>query len=309
MAGLTGGAGCFFYSMFHLLIFVWLVGLMPPDLEKFSVNVRLVLYLNLAHITLSSVCLSIVYGYVMNLAEALGAVSRSFSRNLTFLLFMVSSSLTCIGMRFKRYTPSMVAIVLVVALGEIGAHKVDRHAALQNMMSEGDGTFQNVSDRAMRAAVLTNSLKTYTEFMKKGVLLNVFLGFALAAVDFLDLLFPAASVAFMNCAVFTTTFIIQKKMVNFLHPRSPSYLHQQASTLYQRASVREPAILGSSTLAIVRAFCWRRAVNAGRQEAVAARVFPGVVSVCGDNVAEIKEVEKKEMEEMDSIMEVQASAH
>jgi len=284
--------------MFHLHIFVWLVGLTPPGLLKLSRKIPLTLYLNLSHITLSSVCLSIVYGYVMNLAEALGALSKRFARSLFLLLFVVSSTLTCFGMIVKDHIPSMVAITLVVALGEVGARKVDRHAAPQSMMSEGAGSFQNVSDRAMRVAVLTTSLKSYTEFMKIRVFLNNMLGFLMAATDFLDYMFPAILVLLLHFALIINTFMIQRKMVDFLRPHSSRYLHQQASAVYQQASVRESAVPGHNTLATLWAYC-RRRMHAG--QCVARRVLPGPVSISADDVARNREVEKKEMEQIDNI--------
>lgn len=234
MAGLSAGAACLCYAILHFLVFMWLLGLIPPHSTGTFKESQLILHLNFAHISLSTVSLSIVYGYLVQLAEVLGTVSYWFSKNLSLLLFLVSSTLTCIGILINSPIPSIAGIGFTVVLGETVARKVDRYAAVQTMVIEGGNGFQHISERAMRTAVLANSLKTFTGETRKGVFLNILFGLTMATVDFLDFLLPNFWVVCLYVAVFVTTYSIQRSVLKFLLPRSPSYVYQRASTLHQQ---------------------------------------------------------------------------
>mmetsp|Transcript_6303 Transcript_6303/g.10856 ORF Transcript_6303/g.10856 Transcript_6303/m.10856 type:complete len:423 (+) Transcript_6303:14-1282(+) len=289
MASLSGGAACLCYALLHLFVFAWLSYLLPPNAVKNES--QLIMDLNLAHITLSSVSLSIVYCYFLQLAETLGAVSNLMSRSLSLLLFMVSSALICVGIVSETAIPSLVAIGFIVMLGQIVARKIDKHVALQSMaVQRVDGSQQHASERATRVAVLSSSLKNFAEFMKSGVFFSILFGIALAAVDFLDFLFPSIFVVLNHGVVFVTTFVIQKSVVNFLLPRSSSYIYQRASTFPWQAPAWRRIIWASArrTLRTLRAFCCGDK-SSRRLAAQAGRVFPGHFPQAAASVAEIPE--------------------
>eukprot|EP00639_Heterosigma_akashiwo_P035112 CAMPEP_0194738406 /NCGR_PEP_ID=MMETSP0296-20130528/84796_1 /TAXON_ID=39354 /ORGANISM="Heterosigma akashiwo, Strain CCMP2393" /LENGTH=276 /DNA_ID=CAMNT_0039648735 /DNA_START=39 /DNA_END=869 /DNA_ORIENTATION=- len=245
----------------------------------------------MAHVGLSTVSLSVVYGYLTQLAEVLGAVSKRFARRLSWVLFVVSFVLVCYGVLMRRLFPFLFAISFAVVLGEAAARNVDRHVALQTVLIEGNGGFLHVSGRGRRIALLTSSLKTFAVEMRKRVFLNLIFAYTIFAMDFLVFVFPAIWVVLMYLPLFVTTNMIQRSAIKFLLPRSSGYVNQQAATLHQQHQQQpsaqhltlQPA--AARILAIVRAFSFRG--QAFGVQDMPARVFPESLFQPAENVAEI----------------------
>lgn len=199
----------------------------------------------------------------------------------------------------------MLAIGIIVALGEVAAVKVHRHVvhvALQHSSSPRSNSLYRLqpqmSEIALRTTILVHSLKSFAEDTKRFVFLTIFFGFAFAAFDYFQR-FPAMLVITCHVGIASTTYLLQKKVVAFICPRSPNYLHAQGSTLNPPASAPPPRPSPFATLPGWRAWCWRHKSVLSAKALIRFAVRPADAMESDQNERE-KELERMRMMEISS---------
>lgn len=254
-------AGAVANLLWALLNFLFFLKMVTPGVKGFPMvgwlnTTKAWTFLVLTFLVLSLLTLCAVYGYILQVAESNGFISKKLARGLSAGVLLLSFISTLVAILTSWATHLMLGLGAVVKLGRMVGDKVHTHSFFTDMIPNT----MPEDDRGMRMAALKYNLTAFTREMERLVFIGILFLITTIVLDSINDLVPAQFVALVYGAALFSTYAVQRKVVGFLRPRASENIVQWLAALnaeeaHQGFSARNVDPSGSVVLAVNSRAC------------------------------------------------------